>query len=234
MTRLKEIRKDFNLSQLELAKKIGRSQTTISDIEKERYPMEKVTALAIEATLGINANWLLTGEGPKYKKGTSKANIKNQSDLVWASSQISPNDEIVGIPILGTVPGKLFIKDEKNTEEIIELSKSILPKDFYNVFALKVEDDSMLHSVKRGSIVIINEQSEVKNGEIALVLYGNEISLKKYYLHKNNIILRSDNPSYKDIIIPREDEDEVEILGKLILSISTWSEIHYLKSPLQK
>ena len=68
MHRLKVIRKEFNLKQKELANRIGRKQSTISDIEKEKYPMEKVMALAIEAILGINAEWLLTGKGEKYKK----------------------------------------------------------------------------------------------------------------------------------------------------------------------
>jgi len=229
MNRLKEIRKEFKLTQTQLAEKIGRKQHTISDMEKNKYPMEKIMALAIEAVLGINADWLLTGEGQKYKKGASLGNIKNQPDLAWAS-RAKPGDKIIMIPIFGVVPGKPLIKNEDNVEEVIELSRSILPDEVYNIFALRVKDDSMIHSgIKRDSIAVINEQSDVKSGEIAVVLYGDEISLKKYYLHTNNVILRSDNPVYKDIMIPREDEDEVKILGRVILSISTWVDTHYLK-----
>ncbi len=67
MARLKEIREALRLKQAELAEKIGKSQTTISDIEKEKYPIDKTISLAIQAAFGVNSEWLLDGKEPKLK-----------------------------------------------------------------------------------------------------------------------------------------------------------------------
>lgn len=227
MHRLKEIRIEFNLSQKELAAKLGRKQNTISSVEKEIYPMEKIMALAIEAILGINAEWLLTGNGPKYKKGATRASIECDTNLAWTSFKDEKGEVFIDIPILGDVPGEPYTRE--NIKEAMELPKDILQGNIEDLIALQIRDDSMLHEgLKKDSIVIVHEQSKVKNGELAIILYIDKIILKKFYQHTNNIILRSAHPSYKDITIPIEDSNDIEILGKVILSISTWTNRYYL------
>ena len=224
MNRLKEIRIEFNLNQKELADKIGRRQTSISAIEKGINPLEKVVALAIEAVLGINAEWLLTGKRPKYKKGAARASIECDTDLAWASFKDEYGEIFIGIPIVGDVPGEPYTKE--NIKEIIELHRDILKENIEDLIALQIRDDSMLQEgIKRDSIIIVHEQSTVKNGELAIILHCNEIILKKYYEYTNNIILRS---AHKDITIPIEDFDDIEILGKVVLSISDWTRRTYL------
>lgn len=230
MHRLKEIRIEFNLNQKELAKKLGRKQATISAIELGKYPMEKVMALAIEAVLGINAEWLLTGKEPKYKIGAIRASTEHEPDLAWASIIHENKEAFIIIPILGDVPGVPYTK--KNIKETIKLHTDIFPEYtgyIEDLIALQIKDDSMLHEgLKKDNIIIVHEQSNVKNGELAIILHADEIILRKYYKYTNNLILRSTNPSYKDITIPIEDFGDIEILGKVILSISNWTQRTYL------
>jgi len=70
--RLVEIRTECKLSQNQLAKQLDVSRSSICEIEAGKYPVKKVYALALQALLGINANWLLTGLGPKYTGLESK------------------------------------------------------------------------------------------------------------------------------------------------------------------
>lgn len=56
------LRNSLNLSQKELAQKIGVSPTTICDIEKSRCPITERTIISICARFNVNENWLRTGE----------------------------------------------------------------------------------------------------------------------------------------------------------------------------
>jgi len=62
--RIRRIRKDANLSQLEFAKKLSRTQGHISKLEtNEAYPSGDLLVL-ICLKFGINSRWLIEGEGP--------------------------------------------------------------------------------------------------------------------------------------------------------------------------
>ena len=76
--RLREVRKAFNLNQSQLAKRIGVTSQLISQIENERIPISFLTAKAIEAELGVNHEWLMTGEGEMV---TTKRNATKEVAL---------------------------------------------------------------------------------------------------------------------------------------------------------
>ena len=79
--RLIEIRRVYNLTQRELAKRIGVTSQLVSMIETEKVQMSHLTAKAIEAEFGINHEWILNGEGEML---TRKQNV--------SSSPIIPNE----------------------------------------------------------------------------------------------------------------------------------------------
>ena len=60
--RIKEIRRKLNLSQKDFADKIGVDQARVSRWEKEKSLPSSVYLTEI-SRLGVNINWLLTGEG---------------------------------------------------------------------------------------------------------------------------------------------------------------------------
>jgi len=62
--RLRDARKARDLTQPELAKMAGVSQTTVSDLERERNVSSKSLPL-IAACLGVSALWLSTGKGSR-------------------------------------------------------------------------------------------------------------------------------------------------------------------------
>lgn len=63
--RIRQRRKEFRLTQLELAQLIGVNQSTIQSLEaRDTKKSEHEAALA--EVLGVTLNWLRTGSGPKY------------------------------------------------------------------------------------------------------------------------------------------------------------------------
>ena len=73
--RLKLFREMLGLSQKELAEKIGFSQRAISHWEKGESDIPTMALINLKAKLGLNIDWLLTGEGEPFitsQKGTVK------------------------------------------------------------------------------------------------------------------------------------------------------------------
>lgn len=64
--RIREVRNKLDLSQAELAKILGVSQRTVSHWETQRNepPLDVLRTMC--SKLGVNLNWLLTGEGEMF------------------------------------------------------------------------------------------------------------------------------------------------------------------------
>ena len=72
-----------------------------------------------------------------------------------------------------------------------------------------------------GDIVIIRQQSDIDDGEIAAVLIEDEATLKRVYKMPGRLVLRAENPRYAPIDLSGAELDDVRILGKAVYFISS-------------
>ncbi len=114
------------------------------------------------------------------------------------------------VPILGTVAAGFPLYAEQNVIGHEEVPKSFLKGAEH--FFLIVKGESMTGSrIYPGDKVLIRRQPEVENGQIALVLVGNEeATLKRVKYVNGNAILYPDNPAHEPQIYPAS---EVRIIG---------------------
>jgi len=81
-------------------------------------------------------------------------------------------------------------------------------------FYMRARGDSMRDAkIDDGDLLLIREQSEVEHREIAAVLIGDEMVLKRVYYTDDSIILQPENRNYDPIVL--KDLSEVRIVGKL-------------------
>ena len=114
------------------------------------------------------------------------------------------------IPIVGTVAAGIPILSEENREGTLTLDKSILKKNKI-YFAVKVRGDSMSGvGIMDGDIAVIEKQDVVRNGQIAVAVIEDAVTLKRFYRENSRIKLLSENPDYKPIYC-----QSVRILGRL-------------------
>jgi repressor LexA len=117
-----------------------------------------------------------------------------------------------GIPVLGTVPAgplDLAIEDEENT---LILDPSIAHE---GTFLLKVKGDSMTGDhILPGDMVLVNKQDTAAQGDIVVVLIGEEATLKRFKREGKKIILMPSNPDYQPVVL-NEHSDSVRIIGKI-------------------
>ena len=193
--RLKALREREGLTQVELAKKLNISNTTLSQYESStRVPSDDIKIL-IADYFKINLDYLL---GRKDIDFNSPLNIFPLKTKV--------------VPLVGEiVAGKPKYANEE-FQYFIEID-DVIRADF----CLKVKGDSMINArIYEGDIVFIRKQPDVEDGEIAAVRIDDEATLKRVYKMPGRVQLRAENPNYEPIDITEEDHKDVEILGKAV------------------
>ena len=120
--------------------------------------------------------------------------------------------EALKAPLLGKIRAGKPILAVEDTESHIFIDKSLFPVE--NAFTLKVTGDSMIEAgILDGDFVGVKPQKVIENGEIGVVLIGDEATVKRVFKGKEKIILRPENKNMKP---EKYNPDEVTIIGKVI------------------
>ncbi len=121
-------------------------------------------------------------------------------------------DEIVKIPIVGTIAAGQPIEAIEAPESTVAISKKeISPGEKY--YALRVQGDSMVNDgIFDGDIVVIRKQETAADGQtVVAIIDDNEATLKKIYREKSRIKLQPAN----QIMLPIYRK-EVEVRGVVV------------------
>lgn len=198
--RIRARRKEQGLNAEALAKRCGLSPATVY-----RYENGEIGKIGTEK-LGAIARALNTT--PAYLMG-------------WEDDYLPPGAYPVDlsgyhkIPILGRIAAGLPIYAEENLEgyTLTDLNGGS------EYFALRVRGDSMnaarLHD---GDLIIVRRQSEVEDGEIAVVLVGEEDATVKRFYHVGSTVTllpQSTNPEHRPQIYDLK-QTPIRVLGKVI------------------
>jgi repressor LexA len=187
--RFKERRKKLKLTQDELGEMINIAQPTIAGYENNRTEPDISKIEALAKALKTTTAYLITGE---------------------ALENILPLPRTKKFPLLGEIACGEPITAEENIEGYIKCDEDIDAD-----FCLRCKGDSMINArIFDGDIVFIKQMPEVRNGEIAAVLIGNEATLKRVYFDGTELQLRAENPTFKTIVFNGNQLENVRILGK--------------------
>ena len=116
------------------------------------------------------------------------------------------------IPILGIVPAgplDLAVQEEGNT---LILDPTIAEE---GTFLLKVKGDSMKGDhILPGDMVLVKQQDTAMEGDLVIVLIGEEATLKRFKRDGEKITLLPSNPDHQPVVIDGSSE-EIRIAGKI-------------------
>lgn len=201
--RLRQLRTSADLSQMEFAKQVKTSKSSINMYERgEREPGFE-TLERIADFFNVDMDYLL-----------GKSDIANRSQAAFTSiaPNIMPMPEMRRIPLIGSIACGAPILAEEHIEDYVDL-----PRHVKADFSLTCKGDSMINArIFDGDIVYIRQQETVENGQIAAVLIGTEATLKRVRLFDDHIVLEPENPMYKPLVYWNEDMNAVRILGKAV------------------
>lgn len=211
MLRIKQLREEMGISQLDFAKKINLTQQSISLYEKgDREPsLDVLTSMA--DFFGVSLDYLLC----KSDKRNPDKNVSNLSDKLFP------------IPVLGRVPAGEPLLAAENIEGYLPIDPimyKINNPDEY--FFLKVIGESMNKLVKSGSYVLIHKQDTAENGDVivALVNGNDEATLKRYkQLNEQFVMLEpvSEDSSFEPITVDLKSIN-FKIIGKVVGDFKRW------------
>ena len=144
------------------------------------------------------------------KKGFLKKGDKRPRTMGLIHAARDESSGMIEVPLLGSVAAGAPILADENFDGNIVLHNSLLKKN-RKYFALKVKGDSMTGAgILEGDTAIIEKQNTVRNGEIAVAVIDEAVTLKRFFRESSRIKLQAENPAYKPIY-----SQNVKILGRL-------------------
>jgi len=190
--KIKELRLKRGMNQDDLAEILGTTKQTVSRYEKGERQANQDILFQLSDVFKVSIDEFF----PK-------------PDNLQAVSK-----ESVHIPILGEIACGDPIYAEENFSGYRTEPKESVPSG--NIYYLQAKGDSMEPTIPNGSWVLIREQPDVENGEIAAVLVNGdtEATLKRIRKQGDTIILTPDNSRHNPIIA--NEENPVKIIGKAI------------------
>jgi len=176
-------------------------------LKKHSYPP---TIREIADNFGISVKGAHDHITALRKKGHLKQADKRPRTMGLTHAVNEDSSLFVEVPLLGSVAAGAPILAEENFDGNIVLHRSMLRKN-KKYFALKIKGDSMSGAgILEGDTAIIEKQSVVKNGEIAVAVLDDAVTLKRFFKESARIKLQAENPAYKPIY-----SNDVKILGRL-------------------
>ncbi|NQU60400.1 MAG: helix-turn-helix transcriptional regulator [Rhodospirillales bacterium] len=167
--RVKERREALNLSQSELARRVGEKPQTIQKLEagivrRPRYIIELAKALS------VSVDWLTGSENftkiENIDADQAKAVESPQPPVILPALDEMPRD----VPVLGTAKGGLsgsFLLNEGDPIDWVRRPPGIMKAR--NVYSLYVEGTSMAPRFAEGELVYAHPGRKVKVGDYVIV-----------------------------------------------------------------
>lgn len=120
--------------------------------------------------------------------------------------------ELVNIPIVGTVSCGQPILAEQNIEDYFPVPPEYIHNTNNQTFMLRVKGDSMINvGIYEKDLVIVEQCSSARNGEIVVALIEDSATVKTFYKENSYIRLQPENDYMDPILV-----EHCEILGRVI------------------
>ena len=149
----------------------------------------------------------------------NKLDSKRQTKVYdYASRQLEEQNGIQEEKVVYLVRGRQSAAGSMIYVDDVDAEMGVLPSSIVPNGAnelVQITGDSMEPIIKKGSEVYLRYQPTVEDGEIAIVRVEDEgVTCKYLYRDGKNVILKSENPKYEDIVV---DSEKVSVIGKVLI-----------------
>lgn len=198
--KIKEKREKLNLSQEQLADKLGyKSKTSIHKVEQGMTDLPQSKIIEFAKALNTTPTYLMGLEIPEE--------IPNSI----------PEVEFMSIPLYASVSAGY---GSCQSEFIKMIAIPGLKPNGTTYFAVKVKGDSMEPKIPDNSTVIIKKDIAIENGDIGAFYYNGESYVKQKKINNGKLILHSFNLAYESILVqPYDDFKEYGKVVKVLIDL---------------
>ena len=217
--RLRKARIEKNISQVELGRLTGESQSKIAALESGRNKKPTNTVQLAEI-LGVSAYWLETGKGEMHPSPAQDEIKDIHRPMLWSSNDPLPEDDYTFAPYMKEQAfcggaGSFEIPDSNGFRlpfgRATLRRKSINPD---NVFCCTLTGDSMEEKIAEDAAIAVDAgEKTIRDGKIYAFRHGDLFRVK--YLSRlpgGRVKIKSHNPAYEDEEAGLED---IEVIGRV-------------------
>ena len=217
--RLRKARIEKNISQVELGRLTGESQSKIAALESGRNKKPTNTVQLAEI-LGVSAYWLETGKGEMHPSPAQDEIKDIHRPMLWSSNDPLPEDDYTFAPYMKEQAfcggaGSFEIPDYNGFRlpfgKATLRRKSISPD---NVFCCTLTGDSMEEKIAEDAAIAVDAgEKTIRDGKIYAFRHGDLFRVK--YLSRlpgGRVKIKSHNPAYEDEEAGLED---IEVIGRV-------------------
>lgn len=232
--RINQLRINRNMTMQQLADLSNLTKGYISMLEKGLNPstkkpivpsLETVQNLAnafnmtLEELLdGVEGNVSLTRNDSIMTIYTQLTSQRQERVYDFAVEQLNEQNGIQEDKVVYLVRGRQSAAGSMIHVDDVDAEMGVLPSSIVPNGAnelVQITGDSMEPLIKKGSEVYLRYQPTVEDGEIAIVRVEDEgVTCKYLFRDDENIILKSENSKYDDIVV---DANKVSVIGKVLI-----------------
>ena len=200
ITRIEKMLNEQGIKRSTMLADLDIPSSTFSTWKKKGSDPDLKSVIKLANYLGVSMDYMLTGETGNIQK-------------------VELDDEPIQIRVLGKVAAGVPIEAVEDVIGEETISKKMAETGDY--FGLRISGDSMEPTIHHGSIVIVRQQDDVENGDIAIVIVnGEDATCKKIEKFENGIMLVPINKAYEEKFYTNEEIEKlpVRIIGKVVES----------------
>lgn len=196
--RLAQARGHAGMTQQQVAAAIGVTTTGYQNWEYGNTPIKATALRELAKLFGCTTDYLLNISDVKVA-------IPSATRMLPVFGSISagtPREALTQSDVMHETPERLYLEHER-------------------AFWLTVSGNSMNRLFPDGSLVLIDPDAEVRNGDVGVVFVnGDDATLKRVYFEYDSIRLHPESydPEYRDRVIDATDPDapDVRVIGKAV------------------
>lgn len=196
--RLKALRKQKGMKQIDLANAMHISRSTLAMWEAGRSEPTGDMYAMLSFILGCTVGYLM---------GTEDVPTP-QMDVFQFPSNVLPISALhhQRVPMIGSVAAGEPIYDPEDLGVYVD---SPVDADA----AITIRGDSMTPTYQDGDVVYIKCRPDVPDGAVAVIFLDDEAALKHVYKRPTGLTLISDNPAHAPLMVEFSDYNNVRIFG---------------------
>lgn len=179
--------------------------------------LNALAAQKIADALGVNVEWLVTGEGNMIKPNIISLDSADSDKLPAGFVQIPEYKICFGA-------GEA---EEPTYEEIQDCVPAYFRSTFFsdrginpkNCKRFKVIGDSMIPLINDGDYITVDctPKDYIENNQIYALVFDHSLRIKRLIKSFKSLTIRSDNPIYSDEVLTLEEAAQmIHIIGKVI------------------